>query len=156
MLKIIIQKGVSKAPSLKKVLIVWNNQKKAPPPESEWPQVPIPIIIIKTRRNVLSNRFYPYDEIETDCVLSIDDDIVMLTPDEIEFGYQTWREFPDRLVGYPPRLHLFDEKENNFQYNSEWTNDASIILTGASFYHKYYSHVYSHLTPGNLPLLTLT
>ena len=36
-------------------------------------------------------------EIETDCVLSIDDDIVMLTPDEIEFGYQTWREFPDRL-----------------------------------------------------------
>ena len=132
------------------MLIVWNNQKKAPPPESEWPQVPIPIIIIKTRRNVLSNRFYPYDEIETDCVLSIDDDIVMLTPDEIEFGYQTWREFPDRLVGYPPRLHLFDEKENNFQYNSEWTNDASIILTGASFYHKYYSHVYSHLTPGNL------
>ena len=29
--------------------------------------------------------------------MSIDDDIVMLTPDEIEFGYQTWREFPDRL-----------------------------------------------------------
>lgn len=107
-------------------------------------------------------------EIETDCVLSIDDDIVMLTPDEIEFGYQTWREFPDRLgknifladgpsqtlfsVGYPPRLHLFDEEQNNFKYNSEWTNEASIILTGGSFYHKYFSHAYSHLTPGNIPL----
>ena len=45
-------------------------------------------------------------EIETSAVLSIDDDIVMLTSDEIQFGYQTWREFPDRLVGYPPRLHL--------------------------------------------------
>ena len=57
------------------MLIVWNNQKKAPPPESDWPQISVPIIIIKTRKNVLSNRFYPYDEIETDCVLSIDDDI---------------------------------------------------------------------------------
>lgn len=55
-------------------------------------------------------------------------------------------------VGYPPRLHLFDEEQNNFKYNSEWTNEASIILTGGSFYHKYFSHAYSHLTPGNIPL----
>ena len=73
----------------------------------------------------------------------------MLTSDEIEFGYQAWREFPDRLVGYPPRLHLWENSTNNWKYESEWTNEASIILTGASFYHKYYSHVYSHLTPGN-------
>ena len=64
---------------MRKVLIVWNNQKKSPPAQSEWPSIPVPIIIIKTQRNVLSNRFYPYDEIETDCVLSIDDDIVMLS-----------------------------------------------------------------------------
>ena len=32
-------------------------------------------------------RFYPYPQITTDCVLSIDDDIIMLTPDELEFGY---------------------------------------------------------------------
>ena len=29
-------------------------------------------------------------------MLSLDDDIGMLTADEIEFGYQVWREFPDR------------------------------------------------------------
>jgi len=33
------------------------------------------------------HRFYPYPQITTDCVLSIDDDIIMLTPDELEFGY---------------------------------------------------------------------
>lgn len=33
-------------------------------------------------------RFYPYDEIETEAVLAIDDDIVMLTADELEFGYE--------------------------------------------------------------------
>ena len=44
-------------------------------------------------------RFYPYEEIDTEAVLSLDDDIDMLTSDELEFGYQVWREFPDRLVG---------------------------------------------------------
>jgi hypothetical protein len=52
--------------------------------------------VIQTSQNRLSNRFYPHPEIETECVLSLDDDIGMLTADEIEFGYQVWREFPDR------------------------------------------------------------
>ena len=33
-------------------------------------------------------RFFPYDEIETECILALDDDIVMLTADEMEFGYE--------------------------------------------------------------------
>ncbi len=36
----------------------------------------------------MSNRFYPYDEIETEAVFSLDDDIIMLTADEIEFGFE--------------------------------------------------------------------
>lgn len=36
----------------------------------------------------MSNRFYPYDEIETEAVFSVDDDIIMLTPDEIEFAFE--------------------------------------------------------------------
>lgn len=59
--------------------------------------------MIRSKYNRLSNRFYPYDEIETDCVLTIDDDITMVTPDEIDFGYRVWTENADRLVGFPPR-----------------------------------------------------
>ena len=33
-------------------------------------------------------RFYPYHEIKTACVLAVDDDITMLTADELEFGYK--------------------------------------------------------------------
>lgn len=33
-------------------------------------------------------RFYPYDEIETEAILALDDDILMLTIDELEFGYE--------------------------------------------------------------------
>ena len=36
----------------------------------------------------LLDRFYPFNEIETEAILAIDDDILMLTPDELEFGFQ--------------------------------------------------------------------
>lgn len=38
-------------------------------------------------------RFYPYDEIETEAILALDDDILMLTPDEIEFGYEVKQDY---------------------------------------------------------------
>lgn len=49
---------------------------------------------------------------------------------------QVWREFPDRLVGYPGRLHLWDHEMGKWKYESEWTNEVSMVLTGAAFYHK--------------------
>lgn len=44
--------------------------------------------VIRTSENKLSNRFIPYDEIQTEAVLSIDDDISMLTDDELDFGFE--------------------------------------------------------------------
>lgn len=38
-------------------------------------------------------RFKAYKEIETECILALDDDIVMLTADELQFGFEvciTW------------------------------------------------------------------
>lgn len=67
--------------------------------EEAFPKVSKPIKVITMSANKLSNRFYPFEEIQTEAVLSIDDDIVMLTADEFEFGYEVWREFPDRIVG---------------------------------------------------------
>lgn len=54
---------------------------------------------------------------------------------------QVWREFPDRLVGYPGRLHLWDHEMNKWKYESEWTNEVSMVLTGAAFYHKVIEHL---------------
>lgn len=148
--------NVSKSEFLKKIIIVWNNQNLKPPTEDQWPETAnqkgdiIPLIVIQTKKNVLSNRFHPFKEIETECVLSIDDDIVMLTKDELDFGYQTWREYPDRIVGYPSRLHLPDETNpipNQFKYESEWKNEYSMILTGVSFYHNYFNFLYTYKTP---------
>ena len=47
-----------------------------------------------------------------------------------------WREFPDRLVGFPSRLHLWDNVTAKWKYESEWTSAISLVLTGAAFHHK--------------------
>ncbi|KAL3277943.1 hypothetical protein HHI36_013284 [Cryptolaemus montrouzieri] len=139
---------ISKVPSLMKILVIWNNQGKHPPPLSEFPKISKPVKIIRTRANKLSNRFFPYKEIETEAILHIDDDIVMLTADELEFGYEVWREFPDRIVGFPSRTHIWDNVTRSWKYESEWTNEISMVLTGAAFLHKYWSYMYSKkLTP---------
>lgn len=45
--------------------------------------------------------------------------------------------------------------QNSWGYTSKWTNDYSIVLTGAAFYHRYYNYLYSHwLSP--LLLKTVT
>lgn len=33
--------------------------------------------------------------------------------------------------------------QNSWGYTSKWTNDYSIVLTGAAFYHKYYDYLYT-------------
>lgn len=134
---------ISVVPSLMKVIVVWNNQKKNPPPLSAFPVINKPIKIIRTAANKLSNRFLPYKEIETEAILHLDDDITMLTADELEFGYEVWREFPDRIVGFPSRTHTWDNETQSWRYESEWTNELSMVLTGAAFLHKYYSYLYT-------------
>ncbi|GFO45755.1 exostosin-like 3 [Plakobranchus ocellatus] len=72
-------------PFLNKVVVVWNSE--APPsPELRWPQIGVPIKVVKTKKNSLNNRFLPYAEIETEAILSIDDD-AHLRHDEIVFGF---------------------------------------------------------------------
>ena len=44
--------------------------------------------VVRGKGNSLNNRFLPFKEIETEAVLSIDDDAVSLTPDEIQFGFR--------------------------------------------------------------------
>ncbi|KAL2712257.1 exostosin-2 [Vespula squamosa] len=149
LLFILINKIV-KVPSLSKVLVIWNNQQKDPPHSSRWPKLTKPLKVIQTKENKLSNRFYPYDEIETEAVLSIDDDIIMLTTDEVEFAYEVWREFPDRIVGFPSRIHMWDNTTNCWKYESEWTNSISMVLTGAAFHHKYWNYMYTTAMPGDI------
>jgi len=129
--------------SLARIVVVWNHQTVPPPPAEDWPKVPKPLKVIQTGANLMSNRFQPYEEIQTEAVLSLDDDITMLTKDELEFGYQVWRQFPDRIVGFPSRTHFWENSTASYRYESEWTNELSLVLTGVAFYHSYWHYLYT-------------
>ncbi|XP_043283705.1 exostosin-3 [Venturia canescens] len=133
-------------PYLNKVLVVWNSPK--PPMEDlRWPDIGVPIVVIKAPRNSLNNRFLPFDSIETEAVLSVDDD-AHLRHDEIMFGFRVWREHRERVVGFPGRFHAWDQNYHNaWNYNSNYSCELSMVLTGAAFIHKHYTYLYTHWLP---------
>uniref|UniRef100_A0A665TU53 Exostosin-1a-like n=1 Tax=Echeneis naucrates TaxID=173247 RepID=A0A665TU53_ECHNA len=98
---------------------------------------------------ILSLRFLPYDTIPTDAVLSLDEDTVLSTT-EVDFAFTVWQSFPDRIVGYPARSHFWDSNKGRWGYTSKWTNDYSMVLTGAAIYHKYYHYLYTTYLPASL------
>lgn len=55
----------------------------------------------------------------------------------MDFAFTVWQSFPDRIVGYPARSHFWDSGKERWGYTSKWTNDYSMVLTGAAIYHKY-------------------
>jgi len=130
-------------PYLNKVVVVWNSA-RPPASDLQWPDIGVPIHVIKTQKNSLNNRFLPFSAIETEAVLSVDDD-AHLRHDEIIFGFRVWREHRDRLVGFPGRFHAWDLVHNSWNYNSNYSCELSMVLTGAAFYHKYYSYLYSEV-----------
>ena len=121
-------------PFLNKVVVVWNSP-DPPSPELRWPDIGVPIEVVRTEKNSLNNRFLPFDVIETEAVLSVDDD-VHLRQDEIIFGFRVWRENRDKLVGFPGRFHSWDLEGNAWNYNSNYSCELSMVLTGAAFYHR--------------------
>ncbi|XP_064652154.1 exostosin-1-like [Lineus longissimus] len=141
-----VVKNIAKSALVDKILIIWNNE-VPPPSHFRWP-VPakVPLLVIINQEKTIRSRFYPYESIQTDAVLSMDDD-AMLTTDEINFAFSVWRNFPDRIVGYPARNHIWDDERSSWGYTSKWTNDYSMVLTGAAFYHRYYNYLYTHYLP---------
>ncbi|GAV03828.1 hypothetical protein RvY_14204-2 [Ramazzottius varieornatus] len=129
-------------PYLNKVVVIWNSPEK-PSELLTLPKLHVPTVIHKAERNSLNNRFLPLDVIETEAVLSLDDD-VFLRHDEIVFGFRVWRENRERIVGFPTRYNAWDSEHRSWLYNSNHTCEYSMILTGASFFHKYYTYIYTN------------
>uniref|UniRef100_A0A915AN40 MICOS complex subunit MIC19 n=1 Tax=Parascaris univalens TaxID=6257 RepID=A0A915AN40_PARUN len=138
---------LARVPSLASIIVVWNNIHMNPPPLREWPHISRSIRVIRMKESRFSNRFIAFPEVTTEAVFSLDDDIGTLSVDEIEFAYQTWRENPERLVGFLPRSNMHNKSNGIHFYSSESSKNMNIIVTGAAFYHKYYGILYHKLLP---------
>lgn len=132
-------------PYLNKVIVVWNNVHREPP--NIWPSLHVPVEFVRVAENSLNNRFIPWDLIETEAVLSLDDDIDLMQQDII-LAFRVWRENRDRIVGFPARYHA--RYGDSMFYNSNHTCQMSMILTGAAFLHKNYLSTYTYQMPSTI------
>nr|XP_043613491.1 glucosamine inositolphosphorylceramide transferase 1 [Erigeron canadensis] len=120
----------SQCASVREILVVWN---KGKPPDPKEFDSAVPVRIRVEEQNSLNNRFRPDPLIKTKAILELDDDI-MMNCDDLERGFKTWRENPERLVGFYPRLVT---GPSPLQYRPEKHarkhNGYNMILTGAVF-----------------------
>nr|XP_002128024.1 exostosin-1-like [Ciona intestinalis] len=140
--------------SCNEIVVLWHCG-KPPIPNDRWrvlvPQDgahEIPIRVIDDQPKTMGRRFLPR-QFTTDAILSLDDD-VMLNSQEIDFAFDVWRSFPDRIVGFPARSHFWNSSKSKWVYTSKWSNSYSIVLTGAAFIHRYYLKLYSEWLPPSL------
>ncbi|XP_072890654.1 exostosin-1-like [Hemitrygon akajei] len=143
--------ALAKSKYCSQIIILWNCDKPLVP-KNKWPATRMPLIVIKGGRKTMSSRFFPYDVITTDAVLSLDEDTVLST-NEVDFAFIVWCSFPDRIVGYPARSHFWDSSKGLWGYTSKWTNEYSMVLTGAAFYHRYYHYLFTYYLPASLHAL---
>ncbi|TKS75444.1 Exostosin-1a [Collichthys lucidus] len=130
------------------IVVLWNCDKPLPP-RNKWPSTSVPLTVIEGQTKTMSSRFFPHNVILTDGVLSLDEDSVLST-NEVDFAFIVWQSFPERIVGYPARSHYWDSSRSRWGYTSKWTNDYTMVLTGAAFYHRYYHYLFTHYVPANL------
>uniref|UniRef100_A0A665USF8 Exostosin glycosyltransferase 1 n=1 Tax=Echeneis naucrates TaxID=173247 RepID=A0A665USF8_ECHNA len=140
--------GVAKSKFCAQIVVLWNCDKPLPP-RNKWPSTSVPLTVIEGQTKTMSSRFFPHDVIVTDAVLSLDEDSVLST-NEVDFAFIVWQSFPERIVGYPARSHYWDGSRSRWGYTSKWTNDYSMVLTGAAFYHRYYHYLFTHHVPPSL------
>ncbi|NXC38070.1 EXT1B protein, partial [Penelope pileata] len=139
--------AVSRSQYCAQILVVWSCEKPLPP-RGKWPQTAVPLTIIQGRIK-LSDRFFPYAAIQTDAVLSLDEH-TSLSTSEVDFAFVVWRSFPERIVGFPAQSHFWDPEQKRWGYTSRWTNELSIVLTAAAFYHRYYHSLFTEYLPMGL------
>ncbi|KAG8380586.1 hypothetical protein BUALT_Bualt06G0030900 [Buddleja alternifolia] len=122
-------KHYSRCSSVREIVVVWN--KGTPPQSSEFDSA-VPVRIRVEKQNSLNNRFKVDPLIKTRAVLELDDDI-MMTCDDIERGFRVWREHPDRIVGFYPRLVDGSPLKYRGEVHARKHNRYNMILTGAAF-----------------------
>ncbi|KAF7815431.1 glycosyltransferase family 64 protein C4-like [Senna tora] len=123
-------------------------------------------VVLKTRRshvpNIrvdvntgdnISHRFKPIDDLQTDAIFSVDDDVIVPCS-TLDFAFSVWQSAPFTMVGFVPRMHWLDKEQNNIAYyryggwwSVWWMGTYSMVLSKAAFFHRKYLDLYTHKMP---------
>lgn len=97
------------------IVVVWGGD-KPPPTQSRWPILPPSVtlhILHEGMEPRMTHRFSLHPLLQTSAILSLDED-ALLTTDEVDFAFEVWRAFPERIIGYPARSHFWDDAKVSF------------------------------------------
>lgn len=119
----------SRCSSVREIVVVWN---KGIPPKLSDLDSAVPVRIRVEKENSLNNRFRIDPLIKTRAVLELDDDI-MMTCDDVERGFRVWRQYPDHIVGFYPRLIDGTPLKYRAEKYARRHKGYNMILTGAAF-----------------------
>ncbi|PSR93390.1 Glycosyltransferase family 64 protein [Actinidia chinensis var. chinensis] len=104
----------------------------------------------------LNNRFKPIENLRTDAIFSVDDDVIVPCH-TLDFAFTVWQSAPLTMVGFVPRMHWLDQEKNGIVYYKYggwwsvwWMGTYSMILSKASFFHKNYLELYTHKMPSSI------
>ncbi|GMS81113.1 hypothetical protein PENTCL1PPCAC_3288, partial [Pristionchus entomophagus] len=123
---------------LDKIIIVWNSV-NIPLPEGKMLSK-IELQYIRSKKNSLNNRFMPWHKIETEGVLSLDDDIAV-DMKNVLLGFRIWQSERDRIVSFAPRRREVDERGKPL-YSIDKYERHEFGLTGYAFLHRNYLYEY--------------
>ena len=130
------------ADQIKEIFILWGSEVK-PPPSTDWAF--LGGLTDKTQLRLIqtnsSTRFLHSNLVSTAAILYLDEDISIMT-EEINFAFQVWRTFHNRIVGFSARTHYWDEKKRLWAFSSKLSNEYSLVTTDAAFIHRKYAKLF--------------
>ncbi|KAI8911577.1 exostosin [Gorgonomyces haynaldii] len=103
----------------------------------------VPVHILPQEVNSLNNRFYPWPEIETRCIINMDDDWNMPL-EHIRQAVQVWNQSRTQIVGYKhlSRANVMNKDTHLWEYKTK-AAFASIALPSGLVYDYRYLKIYS-------------
>ncbi|KAF2315721.1 hypothetical protein GH714_040253 [Hevea brasiliensis] len=108
------------------------------------------------KENYLNYRFKPIDDLRTDAIFSVDDDVIVPCS-FLDFAFSVWQSAPSTMVGFVPRMHWLDGQKNGVPYHKYggwwsvwWMGAYSMVLSKAAFFHKKYLDLYTHMMPPSI------
>ena len=150
------------------MIVIWNDINGSIPENFTHELPEDRLFIVRPKSNSLQNRFLPMNLIRTDAVLTLDDDVRISNYDfTLAFRWSTristansaklalnysqnrliklfssraWQEHPTNIVGFITR-NVGRNKFGRFEYQGQTDCHYNLVLTGASFFHRYYLYV---------------
>lgn len=139
-------------PAVEQIQVIWSDQESAPPVEDLTKDLAHRdrVVFEIHSENSLNNRFIPQEPINTELVLSIDDDL-LVECNTLDDAARLWRSSPLSLVGFSPRIAQVDFTTSTTRYlrwqHTWWNGLYSIVLTKIAFLHRDYLKRFSDTVP---------